>query len=126
MFNPLNAELNPICHLLALLGSHHILHVSGLKVKPCSSNRLRYHLDITLSVCSLYQCADAPLNISSFRCAIRQHLLDCFALNTKPVRSFKASDTVDPTSRRKITYFDFTITTVGKAGLSDFKQEQMV
>jgi len=31
-FNPLNAELNPICHLLALLGAHHILHVSeGLK-----------------------------------------------------------------------------------------------
>jgi len=27
-FNPLNAELNPICHLLALLGTHHILHVS--------------------------------------------------------------------------------------------------
>ena len=22
----LNAELNPICHLLALLGAHHILH----------------------------------------------------------------------------------------------------
>jgi hypothetical protein len=30
--NPLNAELNPICHLLALLGAHHIFHVSGLKV----------------------------------------------------------------------------------------------
>jgi hypothetical protein len=32
-FNPLNAELNPICHLLALLGAHHIFHVSGLRVK---------------------------------------------------------------------------------------------
>ena len=31
--NPLNAELNPICHLLALLWSHHILHVSGIKVQ---------------------------------------------------------------------------------------------
>ena len=31
--NSLNAELNPICHLLALLGAHHILHVSGLRVK---------------------------------------------------------------------------------------------
>jgi len=31
--NPLNAELNPICHLLALLGAHHIFHVSGIKVK---------------------------------------------------------------------------------------------
>jgi len=32
-FNPLNAELNPICHLLALLGAHHILHVSRVRVK---------------------------------------------------------------------------------------------
>ena len=30
--NPLNAELNPIFHLLALLGAHHIFHVSGLRV----------------------------------------------------------------------------------------------
>jgi len=32
-FNPLNAELNPICHLLALLGAHHILHVGRIRVK---------------------------------------------------------------------------------------------
>ena len=31
--NPLNSELNPICHLLALLGAHHILHVSRIRVK---------------------------------------------------------------------------------------------
>jgi hypothetical protein len=30
--NPLKVELNPICHLLALLGVHHILHVSGIRV----------------------------------------------------------------------------------------------
>ena len=30
--NPLNPELNPICHLLALLGAHHILHVSRIGV----------------------------------------------------------------------------------------------
>jgi len=30
---PLNAELNPICHLLALLGGQHIHHVSRVKVK---------------------------------------------------------------------------------------------
>jgi hypothetical protein len=30
--NPLNAELNPICHLLAL-GAHHILHVGRIRVK---------------------------------------------------------------------------------------------
>jgi len=31
--NPLNAELNPICYLLALLGAHHFLHVSRRRVK---------------------------------------------------------------------------------------------
>ena len=31
--NPLNAELNSICHLLALLGDHHILHFSRIRVK---------------------------------------------------------------------------------------------
>jgi hypothetical protein len=35
-FNPLNAELNPICHLLALLGAHPILYVSRIKVN-CNS-----------------------------------------------------------------------------------------
>jgi hypothetical protein len=33
VLNPLNAKLNPICHLLELLGAHHILHVSRMSVK---------------------------------------------------------------------------------------------
>ena len=32
LFNPLNAKLNPICHLLALLGAHPILHFSRVRV----------------------------------------------------------------------------------------------
>jgi len=32
IFNPLNAKLNPVCHLLALLGAHHNLHVSRIRV----------------------------------------------------------------------------------------------
>jgi hypothetical protein len=32
-FNPLNAELDPICHLLALLGGATIVVVSRLRVK---------------------------------------------------------------------------------------------
>jgi len=35
--NPLNAELNPICHLLALLGAHSIFHVSRIRVKRHAS-----------------------------------------------------------------------------------------
>jgi hypothetical protein len=33
VLNPLNAELNPTCHFLALLGAHPIFHISGIKVK---------------------------------------------------------------------------------------------
>ena len=33
LLNPLNAGLNPIRHLLALVGAHHIVHVSGITVK---------------------------------------------------------------------------------------------
>jgi hypothetical protein len=35
--NLLNAELNPICHLLPLLGAHHILHISRIRVKNTPS-----------------------------------------------------------------------------------------
>jgi len=33
LFKPLSPELNPICYLLALLGAHHFLHVSRIRVK---------------------------------------------------------------------------------------------
>jgi len=36
LFNPLNPELSPICHLLPLLGAHNILHVSRIRVKRVS------------------------------------------------------------------------------------------
>ena len=32
LINPLNAELNPIRHLLALVGVRHIVHVSRVRV----------------------------------------------------------------------------------------------
>ena len=36
--NPLNAELNPVCHLLALLGGATIVVVSRLRVKEEDTN----------------------------------------------------------------------------------------
>ena len=38
LFNPLNAELNPICHLLALLGGATIVVVSRLRVNAMEIN----------------------------------------------------------------------------------------
>ena len=45
-FNPLNPELNPICHLLALLGAHHFLHVSRIRVKLLTFRRLMSYIYI--------------------------------------------------------------------------------
>ena len=39
--NPLNAELNPIRHLVALVGARHILHVSRVRVKHVDWPRLQ-------------------------------------------------------------------------------------
>jgi len=47
VFNPLNAQLNPICHLLALLGAHYIFHVSGLRVKERHATKV-YGVEIQL------------------------------------------------------------------------------
>ena len=71
-FNPLNAELNPICHLLALLGAHHILHVSRIRVnmgiisisetsvlQPTSMRRLPF---------SLNRCESLKSVLCSFTC----------------------------------------------------------
>ena len=35
--NTLNAELNPICYLLALLGAHHFLYVSRIRVNTSAT-----------------------------------------------------------------------------------------
>jgi hypothetical protein len=35
VLNTSNAELNPVCRLLALLAAHPILHISKIRVKDC-------------------------------------------------------------------------------------------
>ena len=42
-FNPLNAELNPICYLLTLL-AHHFLHVSRIRVKSLTIRLLMSYI----------------------------------------------------------------------------------
>ena len=42
--NALNAELNPICYLLALLGAHHFLHVSRIRVKSLTLRLLMSYI----------------------------------------------------------------------------------
>jgi len=47
--NLLNAELNPICHLLAILGAHHIFHVSRIRVKINRQSQLKFLLSILIT-----------------------------------------------------------------------------
>ena len=44
LINPLKPELNPICYLLALLGAHHFLHVSRIRVKILTLRRLMSYI----------------------------------------------------------------------------------
>ena len=67
-FNSLSAELNPIRHLLALVGARHIVHVSRVRVKRerwfifyCLNNTavdLVYL--ILLSTCTCFDCLFEP------------------------------------------------------------------
>ena len=49
-FNTLNPELNPICYLLALLGAHHFLHVSRIRVKSLTLRLLMSHIYIYIYI----------------------------------------------------------------------------
>ena len=48
--NPLNAELNPICYLLALLGVPHFLHVSRIRVKSLTLRLLKSYIYIYIYI----------------------------------------------------------------------------
>jgi hypothetical protein len=52
----LNAELNLICHLLALLGAHPILHASRIRIKVKSGSSRR------LVILQLSMIADASVD----------------------------------------------------------------
>jgi hypothetical protein len=52
-FNPLNAKLNPICHLLSL-GAHHILHVSRIRVNSVYVLAYECGQDIVVGIVTCY------------------------------------------------------------------------
>ena len=67
-FNPLNAELNPICYLLALL-AHHFLHVSRIRIKSLTLRLLMSYIYIyiydisSLKVNQLLYCVSLKIYI---------------------------------------------------------------
>ena len=49
-FNPINAELNPICYLLVSLGARHFLHVSKVRVKSLTLRLLMSYIYIYIYI----------------------------------------------------------------------------
>jgi len=62
IFNPLNVELNPICLLLALLGAHHILHISRIRVKVPTADSI-----IIITGADMFKTSRSYLKILSAR-----------------------------------------------------------
>ena len=52
--NPLKPELNPICYLLALLGAHHFLHVSRIRIKLLTFRLLMSYIYIYIYIWSTH------------------------------------------------------------------------
>jgi len=50
--NPLTSELNPICHFLTLLGAHHILHVSRIRIKCNKPGNVHTYNEIWRRICA--------------------------------------------------------------------------
>jgi len=66
---PLNAELDTICHLLALLGAHHILYVSRISVKcrlSIQKNVLFQFVDYDLTVQKMFMEKKKTLPFKAF------------------------------------------------------------
>jgi hypothetical protein len=47
LFNPLNVELHPIRHLLALAGVHHFVHVSRIRINTLPATLQKMSLTIS-------------------------------------------------------------------------------
>ena len=84
VLNPLNACLNPICHLLALLWAHHIFHVSGLRVNFFVSDSLDSNAFLKYLNVRRFTCA-----YLIFLCTVdRTRLWNYFALLLRPERHY--------------------------------------
>jgi len=80
-FNPLNAELNPICHLLAILGAHHILHVSRMRVKQHAS-KYRSSVAYILQLTTISNTIAVVISMSNVRVTLGHVIKDqkCFVV----------------------------------------------
>ena len=60
-FNPLNAQLNPICCLLVLLRAHHFLRVSRIRVKSLTLRLLMAYIYVYIYIYIYIYIYGAPI-----------------------------------------------------------------
>ena len=87
LINPLNAELNPICYLLALL-AHHFLHVNRTRVKSLTLRLIMSYIYIYIYI---YIYDISSLRVKEFFLAPRRvrRTLTCAIIRFKPRLSFQ-------------------------------------
>jgi len=117
--NPLNAELNPICHLLALLGAHHILHVSRIRVKervdlylysPCGPSWLVLRLTLPFYLYILANSCKQNYYVFSIITLIcvwgnRENLLICQTTFSSVLYSYRKISPRGSFAVSKVTYW---------------------
>ena len=87
--NPLNAELNSICYLLALLGAHHFLHVSRIRVKSLILRLLMSYIYIYIYLLrSWVRIPPGAWIFVSCECRVLSGRGLCDELITRPEESF--------------------------------------
>jgi len=76
-FKGLNSELNPICHLLALLGAHHIFHVSELRFKCRDKGKFEYdrHDSVAIFIAVISLPTSPPLYTFNFWITLVKHAI---------------------------------------------------
>jgi hypothetical protein len=78
-----------MCHLLALLGAHHILHVSRIRVKPTRAQMLKLYFYAQLAIIST--CFRLSWSSSwSYRTSVKQ--IQKYGWITKYVKFFYIKD----------------------------------
>jgi len=104
IINPLNAELNPLYHFLALSGAHPILHVSGVRVKEKYGGK---QCSETVVVHSIYETYPAACTLlRSFVSYVTQHSTSHFTLNSFQLTKWNRN----PTQQQQTLFHLYHIT----------------
>jgi len=85
MRNPLNAQLNPSCHFLALLGPHLIFHVSWLRVNSVSNTVITEFSKRNVSYRNI--CSHTNTVFTTHRCTLMDYFNNCTFSKHKLMRS---------------------------------------